>query len=348
MLPLDLLEPEPAGRFSGEPERNAFVELHNAIVAAGSVRDVGPSDRVRISRQRGVDLARAFRPERQALYQRALQACLANGDLDADDRRLLDHLARTLALTAADLRSAHQRAFGTIALDAIADSTLSTDERLLLFKLQHVLGLDPRLADGAYSVLAREHLVRLLAERLVDGGLSPDDEAEVLAVARRLSLDLTDDLRTVLERSRARWQVHNGPLVTVDVPVTLPAGEAGRAAVPGHWSAVDGPRFERAVGADILAAGRTGGLRMPRAALRGGLRQVRIVLTDRRILLRPARGIPEEVPLKRVVQILRFRDGTVVRTAADRYVFLDPGADNDAFYAVLHRTLFRDRRAAPD
>ena len=47
-----------------------------------------------------------------------------------------------------------------------------------------------------------------------------------------------------------------------------------------------------------------------------------------------------QVRLDRVLQTLRFRDGTVVRTRNERHVYLDPGDDNEAFYAVLHRTLF--------
>ena len=107
-----------------------------------------------------------------------------------------------------------------------------------------------------------------------------------------------------------------------------------------RWSALHANRFARAVGEVALASGRTNGLRVPRGALTGQMRLGRLVLTDRRLLFRPEHGIPDQVPLDRVLQTLRFRDGTVVRTRNERHVYLDPGDDNEAFYAVLHRTLF--------
>ncbi|MCA1481925.1 hypothetical protein, partial [Bradyrhizobium sp. NBAIM08] len=61
MGPLELLEPEPAGLFGREPAFNAFVELHNLVVAGADATggsgliDFGPEDADRIARERGVD-----------------------------------------------------------------------------------------------------------------------------------------------------------------------------------------------------------------------------------------------------------------------------------------------------
>ena len=341
--PLDLLTPAPAGRFATPPERNAYVELHNLIAAAESVDEFSPSDRGRISRRHGVDLTRAFRDERAAVYRAVLDHRLGDGDLDAEDRRVLGHIARTLALSAEDLRAAHERAFGKTAVAAVEDDGLSSEERLLLYKLQHVLGLDPDLADGAYGVIARERLLRVVARVLCDGELSADEEAEVRDTQRALGIAMPPDIEAMLSTARARWRVRRGVLGDVSVPVPTADGEAGRLVVEGSWCFVSELRLRHAVGEDTLHAGRTSGLAVPRRALRGRNRAGQIVLTTRRLVLAPDdSAVPDAYRLDTIAQLLRFRDGTIVRTQSEQRLALDPGDDNDVFYSVLYRLVFGD------
>ena len=266
MGPLDLLRPDPEPRWGGPPRRNAYVELHNLIAAAASTREFGPSDRARISRQHGVDLAREFLAERVALYQAVLDDRLADADLDADDREALAHLAATLALRPADLRPAHERAFGTAVSEAVADDCLSVSERLLLYKLQHLLGLDPRLADGAYDVIARGHLLRTVAEALCDGELAPDEEAQIALAEAALSVELPPDVRAMLAQARRRWQAHHGELPTAEVPARLQPSETGRYQTDARWAFVDPKVLESRLGAQVLHSGRTAGLAAPSPA----------------------------------------------------------------------------------
>ena len=348
MGPIDLLRPEPPRRFGGGAPRNAYVELHNLVAAAASTDEFGPEDRARISRRHGVDLARSFPAERAELYRRLLDDRLADGDLDAEDRRVLAHVARTLALSAADLRPAHERAFGTVVTEAVADDCLSVEERLLLYKLQHVLGLDPEVADGAYGVLARERLLRAVAGTLCDGELSPGEEAELEGLRADLSLTIPEEVRAMLDQGRVRWRIRRGMLPDIEVPVPLHAGEAGRYATRGPWSEVDGRGLRARVGRSVLHTGQTGGLVLPDVVLHGRPRPGQVVLTSRRIVHLPhGAGLPDEIPLDRVAQLLRFRNGTVVRTKGERHVFLAPGDDNETFYSVLYRLVHEDDGAAP-
>lgn len=348
MGPLDLLRPDPPSRFGGEPDRNAYVELHNLVAAAERARDFGPSDRVRISRQHGVDLARAFLAERVALYQAVLDDRLADGDLGGEDRGLLGHLAATLALGPADLRATHERAFGAAVSEAVADDVLSVPERLLLYKLQHLLGLDPRLAAGAYDVIARERLLKVVAGALRDGELGPGEEAQVALAESSLGVELPPDVRAMLARGRRRWQARHGELRAAEVDVELGPSETGRYQADARWAFVDGGRLEARLGARVVHGGRTAGLAVPPGAISGRVRRGRAVLTSRRLVLVPQAGLPDEYRLDRVVQTLCFRDGVVVRMRNGRRVYLDPGDDLDAFYAVLYRTVQAVAAAAPD
>ena len=343
MGPFDLLRPAPTPRFGAPPPRNAFVELHNLIAAADSIRDFGPSDRGRISRQHGVDLAREFHAERVALYQTLLDDRLANADLDANDRAILAHVALTLALSAHDLRPAHERAFGTVVTEAVADDCLSVGERLLIYKLQHLLGLDPRLAEGAYDVIARERLLKTVAESLCDGELSPDEEARIALAESALSVELPPEVQAMLAKARQRWRVRKGDMPTVDLDVTMRNGEIGRYHARGQWAFVNGGTLENHIGTGVLHTGRTAGLILPERVLSGRVRTGAIALTSQRLIFTPDSGLPDAYRLDQMVQILRFRNGIVVRTQAGRRVYLDPGDDLEAFYAVLYRTLHADR-----
>ena len=349
MGPIDLLVPEPAPRFGGPPPRNAYVELHNVIAAAESTNDFGPADLDRISRRHGVDLRTAFADERRALYEAVLTARLANGDLGADDRIVLDHVARTLSLADDDLRPVHERAFGHAVTTALADDEITVEERLLLYKLQHLLGLDPDAADGAYEVLARQRLLRTVAEGLTDGTLAPDDAAAIDGVRRELGIDLPEATAAVLTAAAARWDLEHGALPTADPGLALADGETGHYVAPAEWWAVDATALAKTYPPDRLLEGRTDGIKMRRAVLADRSDTGDAVVTSRRLVLRPGVAMPDEYPFVIVVQILRFTNGILVRTKGDRRVFLDVGAEHhSAFYAVLYRALHAAAGRPPD
>ena len=348
MGPLDLLPSEPAPRWGGPPARNAFVELHNLIAAADSTRDFGPSDRGRISRAHGVDLAREFLAERVAIYQRLLDDRLADADLDADDRAALAHVAATLALRPADVRTAHERAFGAVVSQAVADDCLSVEERLLIYKLQHLLGLDPHLADGAYDVIARERLLKTVAKSLCDGELGPDEEAQIALAESALSVDLPADVKIMLAQARRRWHLRHGDLPADRVGVGLRPFEEGRTQTPARWAFLDARVLDDRLGARVLHRGQTTGLAVPRSAVTGSVRTGEVALTSQRLVLVPDSGVPDEYRLDRVVQTLRFRNGAVVRMQDGRRIYVDPSDDLDAFYAVLYRAAQAADPASPD
>ena len=349
MGPFDLLRPEPAPRFGHPPARNAYVELHNLIAAAASIQDFGVDDLLRISRRHDVDLRTTFYPERLALYQGLLDDRLANGDLDADDRAVLAHVARALHLSAADLRPAHERAFGKAVTEAISDDCLSVEERLLLYKLQHLLGLDPRLADGAYEVMARERLLLTVARTLCDGELSPEEAAEVEHVRAELDVEMPERVAAMLGEAAARWEVRHGEMPTVSVGIRLEPGETGHyVARDARWQNVNSARLGQVVPKERLRTGQTDGLRVPQAALFARTDVGQAIVTSRRLVLVPAQGLTDEYPYRSLVQTLRFANGTVIRTKGDRRVYIDAGNDHRPFYTVLYRAMRPSRDLPPD
>ena len=344
MGPLDLLAPQPAPRFGRAPEINAYVELHNLVAAAESTDEFGRDDLDRISRQHGVDLTVAFLDRRLGIYQDLLDDRLSNGDLDADDRAILAHVAHALALAPPQLRPAHERAFGNAVTSAVADDCLSVEERLLLYKLQHLLGLDAAIADAAYDVLARERLLKAVARVLCDGRLSPDEAAEVDAIRSGLSLDLPVRIQAMLDGAAERWAKENGALEPVHVHFDLHGDETAYYTNAGvTWTDVDATNFRKVFAASdyrqLVARGETATLRMPDVALDGPRRRGRVTVTSKRLILLAERRGQQSVNLSSIVEARRFSNGVTARTGGGWHVFFDLGTASADLHSVLSRLL---------
>ena len=350
MESLELLDYEPTPLFGSEPDINAYVELHNLIAAAESIDDFSRADLDRISRQRGVDLTVQFINRRVGLYQEVLDHRLANGDLDAEDRKILSHIAHTLALAPSMLRSAHERAFGNAVTSSISDDCLDIDERLLLYKLQHMLGLDPDVADQAYGFLARERLLKTVARVLCDGKLSPEEAHEVEAVRADLSLELPERIQQMLDRAADRWASQNPQLEPVHVHFTLKDDETAYYTLDGvTWTDVEHELLRRVFSTQDLKAriakGDTGGLRMPDMALDGARHRGRFTLTSHRLILLADGKGQQSVNLRSLVDVQRFSNGITARTGGGWYVFFDLGTESERAYGILRQLV---RPAPPE
>ncbi|MEM6326411.1 MAG: hypothetical protein AAF791_04770 [Bacteroidota bacterium] len=340
VVPFDLLAPHPPDRRGREPEVNAWIELHNLLAAAESLDDLEPDPIGRIRRQRGVDLAEGYYDERLAFYTRILDWTLEDGDFPEADRQLLTVVAATLHLTSADLEGAHQRAFGTAVDRSLADDCLDVDERLLLYKLQHTLGLDPNLADGAFEVLARERLLVTVARALCDGELSPEEAREVQRAQRNLGVNVPDRVKAMLDRAARTWTLRHGDLPPVPTDLALPEAETGRYVASAQWRRVDLERLH-AVYSDpdsrlALDSGETYHLRVPPVAQRGITVAGRIVLTDARIHFDGRGRKPSARALGDLHRVLRFQNGVLVEWKGDRATFITTTEDA-AFIRALAR-----------
>lgn len=342
---LDLLpaaEPGPMDRLLGRrPARNAWVELHNLIVAAADTREFGPEARARIGRRYGVDLAVAFYEERLDLYAALLAAALADGALTGAERRRLAHVARTLALDVGDLAPVHDAAFGRVVGEALADGCLSVEERLLLYAMQRGFELGPQ-AEAAYAAAARAQLVRAVAHALCDGALSPEEDRALHAQAEALDLPVPEEIEALLARGREVWAFQERALqpLRVELPVKRQRGEACYLVVPGTWRAFEARLDRRSAPPSLTQAGRARAREradQARRARRGDVGTV--FVTNRRVLLQPRAGRPHSLTLRNVVRAEPLGEVTLLLREGTRHYALHPLEQAIAFPVLLTRLM---------
>lgn len=348
MLPFDLLQhdrPERLDKALGvEPLWNAWVELHNLIAAAESVHDYGPSDVLRIGREYGLDLFQSFASERRGLYASYLDHCLDSGDLAEHERSFLAHLASTLNLSSRELQPIHERAFGRTVSDVLEDDCVTIEERLLLYKLQHTLGIDPSRADGAYEKMAREKLLVAVAHALCDGMLSRDEETEIRALQKEFGVELPEQVSDLLKRAKEAWNILNGPLPRVDTDIALLPDELAHFQTQGMWKRLNYARLRVLLSAhsEWLNRGDTNHLRVPSKALAGRWYDGRLIVTNKRLIL--AREHRESIMynLAALGATERYINGLRVVITGDRSLFFNAGRATNALQAVLSRLLHPD------
>jgi hypothetical protein len=324
-------------------ERDAYVELHNLIAAAEGPHAFGPEDPVRIGRRHGVDLRRARRTERLALYATYLHHVLARGRLAEPEQQTLAHLARTLHLDAAVLRPLHEEAFGRTVTSVLSNDYLNVEERLLLYTLQHALDLGAQETGAAYEAAARERLLAAVARVLCDGTLSPEEAREIETLEAALDVRVPARVEGLLNEAAQRWHVHHGPLPTAEVGVQLQPGEVGHYRTAGRWREVNYARLRMLLNRERkkLQQGQTAGLRIPDEAMLGRRwHEGRIAVTSERLILLRDRKKPTAHLLAALIGVERYANGVRISPRKDRTFLLDAGAANPTFFAVLWRVLY--------
>ena len=344
---MDLLAPLPPDRWGREPDVNAFVELHNLVAAAESVYDIGPADAERIGRERGVDLRTDFRDERVGLYVHLFQDAEARGGLTAEGLRRLGHLARTLALVPSDVQMLHTQAFGEAVETALEDDCLTVEERLHLYALQQMLGLDTEQAAGTVLTAARRRLLMTVARVLCDGLLSPDEAADVAQAVRALGIVMPAEIAAMLNRAASAWE-DAAPLPAVSTALRLSEGETAYADLAATWAFKRADALERAV-AGAISDAPLAAMAFPWDTFLSPVRTGRLVVTGYRLVLLDDARPTQTIPLATVVELAAFADALVLRLADDgRRLLIGADAETAPFARTLRRALAAMPGRAPD
>src|SRR5262249_28458971 len=141
---------------------------------------------------------------------------------------------------------------------AVSDEWLTDDEKASLSALAVKLRIsDGRLDDIRRDLLGRT-LQRVFDEAIADHQLSPDEEQRLERLAGNLGIRATYDSETkaLMDRYRLFWQMRQGQLPTLDVPIHLQKSETC------HWQSPGSLHEMRRVTTGVRYAGPTARIRI--------------------------------------------------------------------------------------
>lgn len=345
MLPFDLLPYEESGRvpsaLKGHVSRNAWVELHNLIVAAESRFDYGPAHTRRIGREHGVDFRDAFLGDRLGLYATYLDYCIDNTGLTDTNRAELAHLARSLLLAPYELQPVHERAFGRTVSNVLSDDCVTMEERLLLYKLQHVLGVDPVEADIEYEDAARRKLLVSIAHALCDGMLSPDEEQEILLKQKEFGVSIPQEVNNLLTEAKHAWMLVHAEMPSVKTNILLKEGEMAHIVVTGVWNALNYAQLRVHLSdyRDEISSGQTAALTIPQAALPGRERPGTFILTNMRFVIQRPKKTSYTYSLRQIDAVESYANGLRLGIDGGRSLYVHTERKNDLLLATFRRLI---------
>lgn len=189
----------------------------------------------------------------------------------------------------------------------------------------------------------------VLDEAIQDERLSPEEDAELAALAENLGVEITqdDESRRVLERFRTYWQLEQGALPELDVDINLHRREKCHLKVDVEW--FEHRRVRRRVGyhGPTVRLKIVEGVywRSGSAAIAPTTEDVmkRIdagtcYVTNERLLFRGANG-NRSIPLDRIIAVEAFGNGVEVEKDRGRSPFLQFENGPDVFGLVLDRVI---------
>jgi len=228
--PVPLQSPGLLARLRGKkPPANAYADIQN-LLARTAIREV-PEDAVdRILAEYELTLVDA-RPRLRELYSAVLRYFAHDLELTEEEVGDLKRLKRLFDLTDEDIRELEANVLGTAyrrELQAVtADATVTPEEVARLTLLAQRLRLPDAVADEVRKHEGKAILQALLHRAIDNRRLSPEEESQLMALAKALDIEISYDAKSlaVLERCRLLWRIEQGELPEVDVPIRLQRGE---------------------------------------------------------------------------------------------------------------------------
>lgn len=220
------------GKLKGQKvEKNAVIEINN-LLSEKAVMDVTAEDIQEIMDKYGLNLYTDFDDgSMRELYKKYLRFCFDDNHLDAEEITRLRHLKKLLGLTDKAVEIANHQICQEVyerELDAaLEDNRLDEKELQFLKQLQNNLQLPQSWVDSIYQHKAQSIIIRFVKGAIEDKLLSPDEEQELQALIDNLGIAPQLDTATHAELAKYRlfWQIENGELPSIYVPIKLKAEE---------------------------------------------------------------------------------------------------------------------------
>lgn len=211
--------------------KNAVIEINN-LLSENPLLEVTAEEIQAVLDQYELNLYTDFSDgSLRELYKKYLRYCFDDNHLDEDEITKLKHLKRLLGLTDKAVEIANHQVCQEVyerELDAaLEDHRLDEKELVFLQNLQNQLQLPQSWVDSLYHHKAQSIIIQFIKGAIADERLSPNEEQELQALISNLDVEPQLDEATQAELAKYRlfWQMENGELPSIYVPIKLKSEE---------------------------------------------------------------------------------------------------------------------------
>ncbi|MEK6478218.1 hypothetical protein WJR50_11805 [Catalinimonas sp. 4WD22] len=341
------------GKLKGQKvEKNAVIEINN-LLSEKAVMDVTAEDIQEIMDKYGLNLYKDFDDgSMRELYKKYLRFCFDDNHLDSEEITRLRHLKKLLGLTDKAVEIANhqicQEVYERELEAALEDNRLDEKELQFLKQLQNTLQLPQSWVDSIYQHKAQSIIIRFVKGAIEDKRLSPDEEQELQALIDNLDIDPQLDTATQAELAKYRlfWQIENGELPSIYVPIKLKAEEQAYFLTDVH--AIEGRKSEKeepAAQSLRVKLSKSNYWHPEYSApftaeekLWKSMTQGKAYITSQRIILREKEN-EKSVKLSVIKDFAVYPNGLMLVREKQKKMFLQTNANTDVFSMILGRVL---------
>ena len=342
------------GKLRGQKsEKNAVLEINN-LLSEKPLLKITPTDVLAIVNQYGLNLYTDFTDgSLRELYKAYLRYCFDDNHLDEEEIHRLKHLKRLLGLSDKDIDLAHHRVcqevHGRELETALADQRIDEKERRFLKDLQTKVQLPAEVVNRVQQHKATSIVMEFILGAVTNEPLSDEELAELKVLMEHLEVGAqpgTNRTRQHLAKYRLLWQLENGELPTIHVPLELPNDEqccyltnaawrdASRQTIvaqpkPIRTKLAEGSYWQPAE-TSVLPNGK-----------QDKAEEGKIYLTNQRLIYR-TKEQEKVIQLDEILNFQPYQDGIVILRSKGRHVVLAMNNQCDVLAILLGRVL-RDR-----
>ncbi|MEM9832690.1 MAG: hypothetical protein AAF944_18815 [Bacteroidota bacterium] len=221
------------GKLRGQKlEKNAVLEINN-LLSEKPILEITPTEVQAIADKYRLNLYTDFTDgSLRELYKSYLRYCFDDNHLNEEEIGRLKHLKRLLRLTDKDIDLAHHRIcqemYERELESALHDDRLDVKERRFLRDLQTKLLLPTEVARRISLHKAKSIITEFIIGAISDEPLSSDETKELAMLIMQWNTPpaLVSPTRASLAKYQLLWQLENGELPTLHIPLELSEGES--------------------------------------------------------------------------------------------------------------------------
>lgn len=331
-------------------EKNAVVEINN-LLSEKPLLNVQPEDIQAILDKYNLNIFNDFDDgSLRELYKTYLRYCFDDNHLDDHEITRLRHLKRILGLSDKAVEIAnHQVCYEVYERElevALEDYHLDEKEALFLKHLQTKLHLPQEIADTIYQNKAQDIIINFIKGAVADERLSPDEEEELQSLIDHLDVQPRLDASTQedLAKFRLLWQIENGEVPAIHIPVKLKANEACYFLADATWYTDKGkqPKSNNFQLKTKLIKGTYWKVQEEQINLADARwkqkAEGKTYITNQRIIFR-SNNIEDSLELRSIVDYINYHEGVYIVRSGKKNTFIHLPNNRDVFSMILGRVL---------